>query len=82
MAAPMTPSMSTRGVRRPSARNASAVSESVPPSPLLSARSRITMYLSVTTMISDQTISDRTPRTPARVSGPSPCAASTASRNA
>ena len=52
IAAPITPSSSTSGVRRPSARVASAVSDSVPPSPLLSARSRISTYLSVTTTIS------------------------------
>ena len=45
----------------PNARKASAVNASVPPSPLLSARSRISTYLSVTTMISDQKISDSTP---------------------
>ena len=36
---------------------------SVPPSPLLSARSRSTTYLSVTTMISDHRISESTPST-------------------
>ncbi len=55
------PSASTTGVRRPSARKASAVSASVPPSPLLSARSRISTYFRVTTKISDQKISDSTP---------------------
>ena len=70
IAAPMTPSSSTNGVRRPSARVASAVSDSVPPSPLLSARSRISTYLRVTTTISAQTISDSTPSTMSRVTGP------------
>ena len=51
------------------ARNASAISASVPPSPLLSARSRISTYLSVTTTISAQKISERTPRTASRVTG-------------
>ena len=46
--APMTPTMKTNAVRRPSARVASAVSDNVPPSPLLSARSRIRTYFSVT----------------------------------
>ena len=55
------PSASTKGVRRPSARKANAVSASVPPSPLLSARSRISTYFRVTTKISDQKISDSTP---------------------
>ena len=41
----MTPSRNTSVVRRPSARVASAVSDSVPPSPLLSARSRMSTYL-------------------------------------
>ena len=47
----------------PSARWASAISASVPPSPLLSARSRMTTYLSVTMTISAQRISDSTPST-------------------
>ena len=62
----MTPTMKTKAVRRPSARLASAVSESVPPSPLLSARSRISTYFSVTVMISAHTISDSTPSTTPR----------------
>ena len=45
IAAPITPSSSTNGVRRPSARVASEVSDSVPPSPLLSARSSTSTYL-------------------------------------
>ena len=70
IAAPITPSSSTSGVRRPSARVASAVSESVPPSPLLSARSRISTYLIVTTTISAHRIIDSTPSTVSRVTGP------------
>ena len=67
----------------PSARCASAISASVPPSPLLSARSRITTYLSVTTTISAHRISDSTPSTASRVGAPSaPTAATTASRSA
>ena len=50
---------------RPSARCASAIRVSVPPSPLLSARSRISTYFSVTMMISAQKISERTPSTAA-----------------
>ena len=42
---------------------ASAISASVPPSPLLSARMISRMYLTVTTRISDQTISDSVPST-------------------
>jgi len=67
----------------PTARWASAIKASVPPSPLLSARSRITTYLSVTTTISAHRIRDTTPRTAAGVGAPSaPEAAITASRNA
>ena len=77
------PSASTSGVRRPSALKASAVNASVPPSPLLSALSRTSTYLSVTTMVSDQKISDSMPYTAAWVTAPcSPVAASTASRKA
>ena len=80
--APMTPTMKMKVVRRPSARVASAVSESVPPSPLLSARSRISTYLSVTVMISAHRISDRTPSTVSRVTGWLSLAAIAASRKA
>src|SRR6185503_7911271 len=52
--APITPRIKTRAVRRPSARVASAVSDRVPPSPLLSARSRRSTYFSVTVMMSAQ----------------------------
>ncbi len=48
---------------RPTARLASAVRESVPPSPLLSARNRISTYLIVTVIISAHRIIDRTPST-------------------
>ena len=80
--APMTPRMKTNAVRRPSARVASAVSESVPPSPLLSARSRISTYFSVTVTISAHTISDSTPSTTSRVTAWLSLAAITASRKA
>ena len=70
------------GVRRPIARVASAISDSVPPSPLLSAFSRRRTYFNVTVMISDQTISDSTPRTISEVTPCSPLAASAASRKA
>src|SRR5258708_16001058 len=59
-----------------SARCANAISASVPPSPLLSARSRMTTYLRVTTRMSAQMISDRIPRTaglpPALPAAPAP----------
>ena len=50
-------------VRRPSPgeRWASEASARIPPSPSLSARMMSRTYLTVTTMISDQTISDTTP---------------------
>ena len=61
---------------RPTARCASAISASVPPSPLLSARSRITTYLTVTMRISAQMISDSTPRTTGSLAAsPAPIAA-------
>ena len=82
MEKPMMPSTMTSGVRRPSARVASAISESVPPSPLLSARSRISTYFRVTTMISAHTMSESTPSTASRVTGPPSAAATTASRKA
>ena len=62
-AAPATPIRSTIIVRLPSAICASAVSERMPPSPLLSANIRNSTYLAVTTMSSAQTISDTTPMT-------------------
>src|SRR5580704_2715115 len=80
--APMTPSPSNGQLLRPSARCPSAISESVPPSPLLSARSNSSTYLAVTTMNSAHRIRDRTPSTMIRVIG-WPCAAAVAaSRNA
>ncbi len=82
MEAPTTPSRNTSVVRRPSARVANAVKESVPPSPLLSARSSNSTYLITTTMISAHRISDSTPSTMSRVTGPDSAAAFTASRNA
>ncbi len=57
------PRSNTNALARLRLRCASAISASVPPSPLLSARTRMRTYLIVTTMISDQRISDRTPRT-------------------
>jgi hypothetical protein len=68
----MTPSSTTIGVRRPSARVASAVSESVPPSPLLSARSSNKTYLRVTTTTNAHTIIERTPSTVSCVGTPPP----------
>ena len=46
----------------PSALCAKAMSERVPPSPSLSARSKIKTYLTVTTRISAQMINDKIPR--------------------
>ena len=69
---------------RPTAREASAISVSVPPSPLLSARNSISTYFRVTTTISAHRISDTTPSTVVRVSSSwfGPEAATIASRNA
>ncbi len=82
MEAPITPRMKTNAVRLPSARVASAVSESVPPSPLLSARSRMRTYLRVTVMMSAQTMSESTPSTMPRVTTWFVLAAIAASRKA
>src|ERR1700676_4920729 len=80
--APTTPIASNGQLLRPSARWPSAISDSVPPSPLLSARSSSRTYFAVTTIKSAHRISDRTPSTMTRVIG-WPCAApATASRNA
>jgi hypothetical protein len=66
------------GTRPPRALLASAISASVPPSPLLSARSRTTTYFRVTTSSSAQMISDRMPSTASTLAGwPRPTAAST-----
>ena len=51
------------GLERPSARCASAISASVPPSPLLSARSRKITYFSVTTNSNAQMMSEPRRRT-------------------
>ena len=67
--APTTPSASNGKLRRPSARCPSAIRESVPPSPLLSARSSSSTYLAVTTMNSDHRISESTPSTMVRDTG-------------
>ena len=67
----------------PSARLASAIKASVPPSPSLSARSRISTYFTVTMRISAQMMSDRMPRITGSVaSWPPLVAASTDSRKA
>ena len=52
---------------------ASVSSDSVPPSPRLSARIMKITYFSVTTSMTDQKISDSTPKISARP-GSSPCA--------
>ena len=82
MEAPTTPSRNTSAVRRPNARVASAVNDRVPPSPLLSARSSRSTYLIATTTINAHTISESTPSTMSRVTGPDSTAATTATRNA
>ena len=79
----MMPSRITAGARRPALRDASAISASVPPSPLLSARNRISTYFAVTTISSAQMINDKMPSTAGSLTGfPAPTAAVTASRNA
>src|SRR5712671_3351571 len=80
--APMTPSASNGQLLRPTARCPSAISESVPPSPLLSARSSSSTYLAVTTVKSAHRISESTPSTMIRVTGSCPAAPATAARNA
>ncbi|MHC2879893.1 hypothetical protein ACVI53_002763 [Bradyrhizobium barranii subsp. barranii] len=82
MEAPTTPSAIRNQLRRPSARWPSAISESVPPSPLLSARSSSRTYLAVTTIKSAQRISESTPSTMTRETGSPWAAALTASWNA
>ena len=62
-AAPATPRKNTRVERRPSAFCASAISESVPPSPLLFARNRNSTYLAVTVKNSAHRISETVPTT-------------------
>jgi hypothetical protein len=57
-------------VRRPSARCVNAISDSTPPSPLLSARIRNSTYLTVTTRISAHSASDSTPSTSTRETPP------------
>ena len=69
MPAPQMAIRKRSGVRRPMVRDTSAIRDSVPPSPLLSRRVRMKMYLIVTTMISDHSISEITPRTSSRNSG-------------
>ncbi len=77
------PSIGTQTARSPKARCARAIRVSVPPSPLLSARNRMSTYFRVTMMISDHRISDRMPRTTAGVGDPpGPIAVVTATRNA
>ena len=63
MAAPMTPAatMMRGALAKPLA--ASAISDSVPPSPLLSARMTKKMYLTVTVIVTAQTMSDSSPST-------------------
>ena len=60
-AEPATPSRKTIVVRLPSALWASAFSDRMPPSPLLSACIRNSTYFAVTTISSAQMISDTTP---------------------
>ena len=77
------PSSTITALPLPTARCASAISASVPPSPLLSARSRMTTYFSVTTTMSAHRISESTPSTACGAAAAElPLAATTASRNA
>src|SRR6201996_717112 len=80
--APITPSASNGQLCRPNARWPSPISDSVPPSPLLSARNSRSTYLAVTTMNSDHRIRLSTPSTSVRVTCSPAAAAVTASRNA
>ncbi len=66
-AAPTMPSITTNAVLSPVALRASAIRVSVPPSPLLSARSSTMTYLNVTMKISAHRMSDNTPYTAAAV---------------
>ncbi len=61
----MQPRAKIKGVRRPSALWARAISDSTPPSPRLSARIRNSTYLTVTTRIRAHKARDTTPRMPA-----------------
>ena len=70
-AAPATPRKKTTAERRTSACCASAMSESVPPSPRLSARIRNRTYFAVTVKNSAQIKSETVPMTASSVS---PCA--------
>ncbi len=66
----------------PSAFRASAISERMPPSPLLSMRSRIATYLTVTIRNSAQRTSETVPITSSGVRMPSLRAGARASRKA
>jgi len=59
--APKIPSVTSRPTRTDLLRLTSAVSAMIPPSPRLWARMITPAYLTVTTIISDQKISDATP---------------------
>ena len=65
--APRMPMTRAKPPRLPSAPRTSATSDSVPPSPLLSAYIKKRTYFSVTTRVSDQMSSDTTPVTSDRV---------------
>jgi hypothetical protein len=80
--APITPSASSGQLCRPNALWPSAISDSVPPSPLLSARSSSSTYFAVTTMNSAHRIRLSTPSTRPRLTGWPCAAAANASRNA
>ncbi|MNL70868.1 hypothetical protein D3C87_1959300 [compost metagenome] len=62
-AAPTSPRARTTPRRDFTALRASDISDSVPPSPLLSARRTKLTYLTVTISVSAQTIRDNSPRT-------------------
>ncbi|MFK4492372.1 hypothetical protein ABIA45_007450 [Bradyrhizobium sp. USDA 336] len=70
--APTTPSASRSQLRRPIARWPSAIRKSVPLSSLLSARSRSSTYLAMTTLNNAHRISESTPSTINCVTGHGP----------
>src|ERR1700676_725201 len=80
--APTTPIASNGQLLRPSARWPSAINDSVPPSPLLSARSSSSTYFAVTTTNSAHRIRLSTPSTTTRETGWPWEAPDTASRKA
>src|SRR5690606_24816691 len=72
MAAPATPSQVIQAGALANDLRASVISESVPPSPLLSARVTKNTYLTVTVSVSAQTISDTSPSSSTSAGPPAP----------